>query len=33
MNYIINNEIDSKVENIYGDGNAGEKIAELIKNK
>ena len=31
MNYIINNEIDSKTENIYGDGNAGEKIAGLIK--
>ena len=28
---IINNEIDSKTENIYGDGNAGEKIAGLIK--
>ncbi len=31
MNYIINNKIDSKTENIYGDGNAGEKIAGLIK--
>jgi len=31
MNYIINNEINSKTENIYGDGNAGEKIAGLIK--
>ena len=31
MNYIINNEIDSKTENIYGDGNAGKKIAGLIK--
>ena len=31
MNYIINNEIDPKTENIYGDGNAGEKIAGLIK--
>jgi UDP-N-acetylglucosamine 2-epimerase (non-hydrolysing) len=31
MNYIINKEIDSKTENIYGDGNAGEKIAGLIK--
>ena len=33
MNCIINNTIDSKAENIYGDGNAGKKIAELIKNK
>ena len=31
MECIINNEIDSKTENIYGDGNAGEKIAGLIK--
>jgi len=31
MNYIINNEIDPKTGNIYGDGNAGEKIAGLIK--
>ena len=33
MNRVINDTIDSKVENIYGDGNAGKKIAELIKNK
>ena len=31
MECIINNEIDSKTENIYGDGDAGEKIAGLIK--
>jgi len=33
MNCVINNTIDSKPKNIYGDGNAGKKIAELIKNK
>ena len=31
MNCIINNTIDSKPKNIYGDGNAGKKIAGLIK--
>jgi len=31
MNYIINDAIDSKPKNIYGDGNAGEKISRLIK--
>lgn len=31
MNRVINDTIDSKVENIYGDGNAGEKISGLIK--
>ncbi|RAO99032.1 UDP-N-acetylglucosamine 2-epimerase, partial [Petrotoga sp. 9PW.55.5.1] len=31
MGCIINNEIDSKTKNIYGDGNSGKKIAGLIK--
>ena len=32
MNCVINDTIDSKVENIYGDGNAGKKIVSYILN-
>ena len=32
MNRVINDTIDSKVENIYGDGNAGKKIVTYILN-
>ena len=32
MNRVINDTIDSKVENIYGDGNAGKKIVSYILN-
>jgi UDP-GlcNAc3NAcA epimerase len=32
MNCIINNTIDSKPKNIYGDGNAGKKIVSYILN-
>ncbi len=30
MNCIINNTIDSKPKNIYGDGNAGKKIVKIL---
>jgi len=30
MDYIMNNEISSNVENIYGDGKTGEKIVKLL---
>ncbi|ABX31656.1 UDP-N-acetylglucosamine 2-epimerase [Petrotoga mobilis SJ95] len=30
MDYIMNNEISSNVENIYGDGKPGEKIVKLL---
>jgi len=30
MDYIMNNEIALNVENIYGDGKAGEKIVKLL---
>ena len=30
MDYITNNKIASNVENIYGDGNTGEKIVKMI---
>ncbi|MDK2906721.1 MAG: UDP-GlcNAc3NAcA epimerase [Petrotoga sp.] len=30
MDYIMSNEISSNVENIYGDGNTGEKLVKLL---
>jgi len=30
MDYIMNNEIASNIENIYGDGKTGEKIVKLL---